>query len=77
MDTPHAQASTPIQVLRLPEVCKVTGLCRSLIYQMQAEHRFPKGIKLGVRSVGWLQSEVQSWLEQRVSTRADATRQDP
>lgn len=53
------------RVLRLKEVCKVTGLGRSFIYQLQAEQRFPHSIKLGVRAVGWLEGEVQEWLNTR------------
>lgn len=29
------------QILRLPQVCRVTGLGRSMIYQLEAERRFP------------------------------------
>ena len=43
-----------------------TGLCRSMIYQLEAEQRFPRRIKIGVRAVGWLEEEVQEWLTQRV-----------
>jgi prophage regulatory protein len=39
-----------------------------MIYQMQAEGRFPKRIKLGERAVGWLESEVRDWLRTRVET---------
>jgi prophage regulatory protein len=52
--------------LRLPQVCKITGLRRSMIYQMQAEKRFPQRIKLTERAVGWLEREVQEWLAQRI-----------
>jgi prophage regulatory protein len=55
-----------IQVLRLPQVRQVTGLGRSMIYQLEAERRFPSRIKIGLRAVGWLQDEVQAWLEERV-----------
>lgn len=58
--------SALLQVLRLPEVCKVTGLCRSMIYQLEAEQRFPRRIKIGVRAVGWMEGEVQQWLVQRI-----------
>lgn len=37
-------ALTPHQrILRLREVCALTGLSRSFIYQLQAEGRFPRG----------------------------------
>src|SRR5258706_14625503 len=54
--------------LRLPQVCKMTGLRRSMIYRMQAEKRFPQRIKLTERAVGWLEREVQEWLAQRMET---------
>jgi prophage regulatory protein len=57
-----------IQVLRLPQVCRITGLCRSSIYQMEAEGRFPRRVKIGARSVGWIESEVQSWLRQKIES---------
>jgi prophage regulatory protein len=55
-----------IKILRLPQVCEVTGFCRSMIYQMEAEHRFPKRVKIGTRAVGWLEGEVRAWLQTRI-----------
>ena len=58
-----APPSAPLlQVLRLPQVCKVTGLCRSMIYQLETDQRFPRRVKIGVRAVGWVEGEVQEWL---------------
>ena len=37
-----------------------------MIYEMQAEGRFPRRIKLGERAVGWLESEVRDWLATRI-----------
>ncbi len=56
------------RALRLRQVCQVTGLGRSMIYQMQAEKRFPQRIKLGERAVGWLEREVQEWLAKRIES---------
>jgi len=69
-DEPAARRSPTekIRVLRLPEVCEITGLCRSSIYQIEAEQRFPHRIKIGARSVGWIESEIQGWLRRRVET---------
>jgi len=52
------------------ELTKLTGLARSRIYQMQAEGQFPRSIKLGARSVGWIELEVLSWIEQRMAARS-------
>jgi prophage regulatory protein len=53
-------------MLRLPEVCRVVGLSRSMIYLLESQERFPQRVKLGTRAVGWLESEVQAWLASRL-----------
>jgi prophage regulatory protein len=62
-----APAPASLRVLRLPQVCRMTGLCRSMIYQLEAERRFPHRIKIGVRAVGWLEDEVQAWLSRKIA----------
>jgi prophage regulatory protein len=57
-----------IRILRLPQVCEVTGLCRSMIYQMEADLRFPQRVKIGTRAVGWVEKEVTAWLMRRIAT---------
>jgi prophage regulatory protein len=54
------------QILRLPEVMKSTGLSRSTIYLRISEGTFPKPVGLGGRAVGWLEADVQDWLERRI-----------
>lgn len=56
-----------LRILRRPEVEKITGLKRSSIYAKMAEKTFPLTIKIGSRSVGWLESEIHEWLEKRIS----------
>lgn len=55
-----------IQILRLPEVCKTTGLRRSMIYQLEAERRFPARVRISERAVGWIEEEIQGWLAERI-----------
>ncbi|MFT3906693.1 MAG: AlpA family phage regulatory protein [Steroidobacteraceae bacterium] len=57
-----------ILILRLPDVCKMTGLGRSMIYQLEAERRFPSRIRIGSRAVGWVDAEVQRWLALRIES---------
>jgi prophage regulatory protein len=33
-----------------------------MIYQLEAEKRFPSRVRLGLRAVGWIEGEVQEWL---------------
>lgn len=59
-------------ILRLPAVKVATGLSRSTIYARIAEGRFPKPVSLGGRAVGWLEAEVQTWLDERVTESREA-----
>lgn len=53
-------------ILRLPTVKARTGLSRSTIYLRISEGKFPRPVSLGSRAVGWVEAEIQNWLEQRV-----------
>ena len=53
-------------ILRLPTVKDRTGLSRSTIYLRISEGTFPTPISLGSRAVGWIESEINEWLEQRI-----------
>jgi prophage regulatory protein len=65
--SPSIGATPHQRILRLREVCALTGLRRSYIYQLQAGGRFPQRIKLGARAVGWIEEEVQKWLADRIA----------
>lgn len=54
-------------ILRLPAVKARTGLSRSTIYLRVAEGTFPKAVSLGGRAVGWVEAEIQQWLEQQIA----------
>ncbi|MDD5580876.1 MAG: AlpA family transcriptional regulator [Methylobacter sp.] len=56
-------------ILRVPAAIKKTGISRSTIYTLLKTGEFPKPIKLSARSIGWLESELTDWIEQRASTR--------
>jgi prophage regulatory protein len=58
------------RILRRPEVQHRTGLSRSTIYVKMAAGAFPKPLPLGVRAVGWAESEITAWLEGRKAERA-------
>ena len=55
------------QILKLLEIKKDTGLSGSSIYRMAKAGTFPKPIKLGERSSGWIASEVEQWLNERIA----------
>ena len=55
------------KVLRLTEVCDRTGLSKSSIYKKMQELNFPQSIALGARAVGWLEEEIEQWIQTRIS----------
>lgn len=55
-------------ILRLPAVKARTGLSRSTIYLRVATGTFPRPISLGARAVGWLESDIQMWIDERVAS---------
>ena len=67
--TSQPQNTESIQrLLRLPAVLEVTGLTRSTVYRMMAEHTFPAPVKLAKRAVGWRHDDVRQWTIGRPST---------
>ena len=54
------------QIIRLKDVIALTGLSRSTIYLRMVHGKFPKKINLGSRAVGWINSEVNEWIEERI-----------
>jgi len=64
-------SETPLIILRMPEVIERTGLSKSTIYDKldskspRHDPTFPKRRNLGTNAVGWVQSEIESWLQAR------------
>ena len=54
------------KILRLPAVKERTGLSRSAIYLNISRGLFPNQIALGIRTVGWLESDINEWIEQQI-----------
>lgn len=52
-----------MRILRLPEVIEITGLSRMTIYRKEAAGEFPKRRRLGRNAIGWLDQEVEMWIQ--------------
>lgn len=59
------------RVLRKREVLQIVGIASSTLYDWlnpkskRYDPTFPRQIKLGRLSVGWLSDEVEKWIETR------------
>ena len=45
----------------VPGLPEITGLGKSTIYLAISESRFPEGVKIGLRSRGWPESQITEW----------------
>ena len=66
---PHAlsqpSSEQSMKILRIKAVMEMTGLPRSTVYWYMKSGSFPKSIKLGVRSAGWLEEDLLEWIRCR------------
>jgi prophage regulatory protein len=57
------------KILRLPDVKAATGLSRSTIYSQIEAGLFPGQVPIGTKAVGWVESEIESWIQDRIAQR--------
>lgn len=62
-----------MKFLRLNDVKALTGLGRSTIYKYIKLRAFPDAVKLGGRSVAWVEAEVLAWIAERIRERDQQT----
>jgi prophage regulatory protein len=60
-------ADKPVRILRGPALLEKTGLKKSHQQKLESAGQFPRRIKLGERASGWLESEVDAWIAERVA----------
>jgi len=53
-------------LIKLPNVIQRTGLSRSSIYLKISKGEFPKQINLSERSIGFIESEIDNWIDERI-----------
>jgi prophage regulatory protein len=58
-----------VNLLRLPQVLERTGLRRANLYARIKRGEFPKPVSLGNggRSVAWLSSEIEEWINHTIA----------
>lgn len=54
------------RIMRLKEVISTVGLSRSTIYARLKDGTFPAPIRIGI-NVGWIESEIQDWIEEQIA----------
>jgi prophage regulatory protein len=54
-----------MKFLTVKQIMKMTGLSRTTIWRLERDEEFPKRRQLGLRRIGWIESEVLDWMESR------------
>lgn len=57
----------PQSLIRLPAVQRRTGYSKAWIYRLMSQQRFPAAIKIGSRSIAFIESEIDEWINQRIA----------
>lgn len=57
------------RILRKPELRNKVGLSDPTIGRLEKDGKFPKRLRLGGNSCGWLESEINGWLADRAAER--------
>ncbi|MBS9438640.1 AlpA family transcriptional regulator [Photorhabdus noenieputensis] len=55
------------KLIRLNEVLNRTGYSKSWTYKLIDKGEFPKPVKIGPRSIAFIEGEINEWIEQRIN----------
>ena len=54
-----------MKILRIGKVTEATGLSRTTLWRLERSGDFPRRIRLSPNSTGWIESEIEQWIESR------------
>jgi prophage regulatory protein len=57
------------RILRKKEVLQLCGIGSSYMYRLISEDTFPKPVNLSPKIVGWVDTEIQEWVENKIALR--------
>src|SRR5690606_23604164 len=58
-----------LRIIRVREVIRATVQAGATISNYMRESAFPRPVSLGDRCVGWIESEIQDWIFERIEER--------
>ena len=58
-----------MRIIRRHELTDKVGYCLAHIYRLERQGLFPQRVHLGRRAVGWVEAEVERWLQERADAR--------
>ena len=58
-----------MRILRQRQVIERVGYSPMHLWRLEKAGRFPRRVKLGPNSVGWVSTEIDAWIEARIAER--------
>jgi len=59
--------NTPLKILKINDVIERTTLSKSTIERKIKSNTFPKPIKLSLRATGWVEDDINGWINDRIN----------
>lgn len=66
------QPTESARIIPRREVQARTGLSRSYIYRLSKDGDFPRPVQLTPYRIGWVESEIDAWIAERIRARPAA-----
>lgn len=63
----NATVDVALELRKLPDVCRQTGLSAATVYRLARASEFPKPIKIGARASAWIGEEIDAWIHARIA----------
>lgn len=57
------------KIIKMNEVQKLTSLSRSTIWRLEKSGHFPSKIQLAEKAIGWIEGDIQRWIQSRRSNK--------
>ncbi|PAP97807.1 AlpA family phage regulatory protein [Mesorhizobium mediterraneum] len=58
-----------MQIIPIKEVCRRVGLCRTTVWQLIRDGKFPKLVRLTEKRKGFVDEEIDDWISARIAER--------
>lgn len=62
-----------LKIIRPKELSKLLGISVVSIWRLEKRGELPPRIKLSQRAVGWLESDIEEWLDSRPNSSVTST----
>lgn len=63
--TPGSPVASPLQLLRIADICQLLRISKPTFWRMRKDPTFPAPADISLGIVGWYASDIQEWINAR------------